>query len=63
MFAVICRGYFKLGTKAQYQNAWRIVADYFIKMQSALGSSLHKTDDDLCFAYSRWPSKEMRDRA
>lgn len=63
MFSVIYRGYPKVGKETEYQELWHIVADYFIKNQGALGSCLHKTDDGMWLAYSRWPNKEMRDNA
>ena len=63
MFAVIYRAYIKLDKEDEYQNSWRIVADYFINHRSALGSCLHKSDDGMWIAYSRWPDKETRDNA
>lgn len=61
MFAVIYRAYIKPGTEAQYQTLWHRVATYFTQERGALGSCLHKTDDGLWVAYSRWPNKAMRD--
>lgn len=63
MFAVIYRGYLKPGAEAVYQEAWHVVASYFVEHCGALGSVLHKTDDNLWVAYSRWPSKAVRDAA
>jgi hypothetical protein len=63
MFAVIYRSYLKPGKEVVYREAWDIVASYFIEYCGALGSTLHKTDDNLWVAYSRWPSKAVRDAA
>ncbi len=61
MFAVIYRAFLKPGTELEYQEAWRQVATYFVKYRGALGSCLHKTDDGMWLAYSRWPDKITRD--
>ena len=61
MFAVIYRSYLKLGKERDYQRAWRIVANHFVNHCGAIGSTLHKTDDGLWVAYSRWPNKATRD--
>lgn len=63
MFAVIYRGYLKAGKEAEYQKLWHLVAEYFIKHRGALGSCLHKAEDGMWLAYSRWPNKESRDEA
>jgi hypothetical protein len=34
---------------------------YFREHRGALGSCLHKTEDGLWLAYSRWPDKATRD--
>ena len=61
MFAVIYRGWLKKGKEQVYQDTWHLIARYFIEERGALGSCLHKTIDGLWIAYSRWPSKAMRD--
>lgn len=63
MFAVIYQTYLKPGKEKQFEQAWHAVARYFIENCGALGSCLHKTSDDLWVAYSRWPSKSLRDAA
>lgn len=45
----------------EYQQAWRIVAGYFLKSRGALGSCLHRGEGGLWLAYSRWPDKATRD--
>ncbi|MEM1282302.1 MAG: hypothetical protein AAGG81_01970 [Chlamydiota bacterium] len=60
MFAVIYRGYIKPGRELDYRSAWRTIATYFVEKRGALGSCLHKTEDDLWLAYSRWPDEETR---
>lgn len=60
-FAVIYRGYVKPEKEADYQNAWQMVAKYFVKHRGAIGSCLHKTSDGMWIAYSRWPDQATRD--
>lgn len=60
-FAVIYRGYLKLGREIEYENAWKIVAKYFIKYRGATGSCLHRTSDGMWIAYSRWPDQKTRE--
>lgn len=61
MFAVIYRVKLKPHQEKEYQECWRMIADYFVEYRGAIGSCLHKTNDGLWVAYSRWPSKAMRD--
>lgn len=61
MFAVIYRAHLKPDREAEYIRMWHKIALYFKEHRGALGSSLHKTDDGLWIAYSRWPTKEVRD--
>jgi hypothetical protein len=61
MFAVIYRAFIKPSLESTYQTAWREVASYFIKHRGSYGSSLHKTEDGMWLAYSRWPDKATRD--
>lgn len=61
MFVVIYRGFLKAGTEDQYRQYWKTVATYFVKERGSLGSTLHKTDDGMWVAYSKWPNKATRD--
>ena len=61
MFAVIYRAFIKPGFELEYQEAWRRVASYFMKNRGAIGSCLHKTNEGMWVAYSRWPDKATRD--
>lgn len=61
MFAVLYRAYLIPSKEVEYVRYWKIIADYFVKERGALGSTLHKTSDSMWIAYSRWPSREMRD--
>lgn len=61
MFVVIYRGYLKPSYEHEYCAAWKTVANYFIKHRGSLGSSLHKAEDGMWLAYSRWPDKKTRD--
>lgn len=63
MFAAIYRGYVKAELEVEYQQAWHQVAQYFIARCGALGSCLHKTEEGMWLAYSRWPDKATRDAA
>jgi len=60
-FAVIYRAYIRAGKEEDYQNAWEIVAHYFVKHRGAVGSCLHRANDGLWIAYSRWPDQKTRD--
>ncbi len=62
-FAVIYRGYVKAGMEDSYKKYWNQVASFFIKSRGAIGSCLHKTEEGMWVAYSKWPSKEMRDNS
>lgn len=61
MFAAIYRSVIKPDKEEEYQKLWRQVASYFINHRGALGSCLHKTEDGIWLAYSRWPDKATRD--
>lgn len=61
LFAVIYRGFIQPGYEKEFQQAWKEVADYFIKYCGALGSCLHKTPENEWIAYSRWPNRKKRD--
>lgn len=63
MFAVIYRAYIKTGYESEYQKLWHKIATYFVEKRGALGSCLHKTEEGLWVAYSRWPDKATRDAA
>ena len=61
MFAVIYRFILKPEQEASCRQQWNKVANYFIERRGALGSCLHKGEDNLWLAYSRWPDKATRD--
>lgn len=61
MFAVIYKSKIRKDKEALFVQTWKVIAQHFIKHRGALGSSLHKTDDDFWIAYSRWPTRAMRD--
>ncbi|HAT2049058.1 TPA: hypothetical protein JBK40_12960 [Legionella pneumophila] len=61
MFAVIYRAFIRPGLEMEYQEAWRQIASYFVQYRGALGSCLHKTNEGMWLAYSRWPDKATRD--
>lgn len=61
MFAVLYQSYINAGHEEEYQALWHKIARYFIEERGALGSCLHKTQEGMWIAYSRWPDKETRD--
>lgn len=63
MFAVIYRFSLQPQQEQTYREYWTQVANYFVEQRGAIGSCLHKGDDNLWVAYSRWPDKATRDNA
>ena len=63
MFAAIYRFKLKPHQEAVYKQYWHAIANYFIEHRGAIGSCLHKGEDALWLAYSRWPDKATRDAA
>ena len=63
MFAVIYRFRLRPEQESTYIKAWNIVADYFIQQRGALGSCLHKSENTIWVAYSRWTDRSTRDAA
>lgn len=63
MFAVIYRFKLKPHQEKSFRQYWNKIAIYFSEKRGALGSCLHKGEDGLWVAYSRWPDKKTRDAA
>jgi hypothetical protein len=63
MFAVIYQAYLKVGQEVRYQQLWQQIASYFIEKRGAIGSCLHRTEEGIWVAYSRWPDRATRDRS
>ena len=61
MFAAIYRFRLKSHQEASYIEYWNTIVDYFAEKRGAIGSCLHKSEDGLWVAYSRWPDKATRD--
>ncbi len=61
MFAVIYQAYIKPEKEEEYQKLWHQIAAYFVEKRGALGSTLHKMENGMWLAYSRWPDKKTRD--
>lgn len=61
MFCVIYRFILKPQQEDIYKKCWNLITDYFIQHRGAIGSSLHKSNDNLWIAYSRWPNQQARD--
>ncbi len=63
MFAVIYKFKLQPHQEAAYRRNWQIIAHYFKENCGALGSCLHKGEDGLWLAYSRWPDSATRDKS
>ncbi len=61
--AIIYRWRLKPGKQEQFRKAWRRRTVELREEAGALGSALHRTDDDIWVAYARWPNPEERERA
>jgi len=61
MFAVIYRVFVKPDLEETFQKHWKAVATYFVEERGALGSSLHRSENGMWIAYSRWPDRKTRD--
>jgi hypothetical protein len=61
VFAVIYQAYLNPGREEEYRRHWHRIASYFVEKRGAIGSCLHRTDDGLWVAYSRWPDRATRD--
>lgn len=61
MFAVIYKFKLKSSQEDSYKKYWHTIAEYFVKNCGAISSSLHKGEDGSWLAYSRWPSRSIRD--
>ncbi len=61
--AIIYRWRLKPGKERQFREAWRRRTVELREEAGALGSALHKTEDDIWIAYARWPNLEARERA
>jgi hypothetical protein len=61
MFAVIYRFRLKPHQEENYRKYWNLIVNYFLEKRGAIGSCLHKNDDGLWVAYSRWPNRVTRD--
>ncbi len=63
MFSVIYRFNLNPQQEAPYKECWNKVVDYFKKECGALGSILHRGENEMWLAYSCWPDKATRDAA
>ena len=63
MYVAIYNSHLKPGTEDNYKAAWKTLANYFISHRGSIGSSLHKVEDGSWLAYSRWPSKELKEKS
>lgn len=63
MIAMIYRFKLKPEQEQVYQDCWNKIVHYFKQHCGALGSCLHKSEDGLWVAYSRWPDQATKDAA
>jgi hypothetical protein len=63
MFAVIYTFVLRPEQESEYQECWRKIVTYFKQHCGAIGSCLHKGENGLWVAYSRWPNRQTRDAA
>ena len=63
MYAVVYRWRVKHGAEDIFRQGWREVTEDIRRNFGGGGSRLHKAENGEWWAYARWPSKEMRDRA
>lgn len=61
MIAAIYRFKLKPHQEMIFQKHWHTVAEYFKEKRGAIGSCLHKGENNLWVAYSRWPNRAVRD--
>ena len=60
MFIAVYEFKIKAGQEQEFQKAWANVTDSIAKHRGALGSRLHKTEQERVYvAYAQWPSREM----
>jgi hypothetical protein len=64
MFTVLYRWRIKPGLEKQFTESWSEITKYYLEnLDGALGSRLHRGNDDIWYAYAQWASIEHRRRA
>ena len=63
MYCVIYRFKIQSGKDDLFIKSWEEVTKAFSNYCEALGSRLHKNNEDDYIAYAQWPSKETLDNA
>lgn len=60
MFIAIYEFKVKAGKEQEFEKYWAVVTDAIATHRGALGSRLHKTEQERVYvAYAQWPSREM----
>ena len=62
-YAVLYKNRVKPTQEELFLRSWETIAKFFIQHCGALGSTLHKTEDGLWVAYSRWPDRQKWEAA
>lgn len=62
-FAVVYRWRLVEGKEEQFRAAWERVTLALLTHRGALGSRLHRTEDDTWLAYAQWPDRETWQRS
>ena len=63
MIAIIYSWRIKPEYEAQFIAGWSETTEYYLRNFGALGSRLHKGNNDLWYGYAQWKSAEDRDSA
>lgn len=64
MFTVIYRWRVKRELESDFVESWSEITEFYLKNSAgALGSRLHRGEDDLWYAYAQWESAEHRQKA
>ena len=61
--AVIYRWRIRSGMEERFQQAWEVVTKSLTEEREALGSRLHRAEDDTWIAYAQWPTKSAWERS
>lgn len=63
MIAFLYRWRLKPGREGDFEAAWAHVTAELREKCGSLGSSLHRGEDGLHYAYAQWPNREAREDA
>lgn len=61
--AVIYRWRIRVGMEERFRQAWEVATRLLMEERGALGSRLHRAEDDTWIAYAQWPEKKAWERS